>query len=179
VNDIEHGRTYSFVAILAPNPKYTFELGYNYNDIYSQADVCFAFSTVPATTPPFGACPIAGSPVPLGALGFYSSKEHFAHADLIWKPIPRLTAAVGYAGTFVGGNTLIINPLQPPGTLAFNYQKPYCSVQFDLYKGLSYKTSWNYYGYNGKAPFNIAGLAPIGSEDFNGSTGTFSIRYAF
>jgi hypothetical protein len=179
VNDIEHGRTYSFVTILAPNPKYTFELGYNYNDIYSQADVCFAFSTVPVTTVPFGACPITGSPVPLGALGFYSSKEHFAHADVIWKPVPRVTTALGYAGTFVGGNTLVINPLQPAGSLAFNYQKPYVSIQFDLYKGLSYKTTWNYYGYDGKAPFNIAGLAPIGSEDFNGNAETFSLRYIF
>ncbi len=183
VNDIEHGRTFSFVTMLMPNPKYTFELGYNYNDIYSQTDVCFAYSTVPVTTVPFSACPILGStgtPVlPLGALGFYSSKEHFAHADVIWKPVPRVTAALGYAGTFVGGNTLIINPLQPPGSLAFNYQKPYASVQFDLYKGLSYKTTLNYYGYNGKAPYNIAGLAPIGSEDFNGSTATFSFRYSF
>jgi hypothetical protein len=179
VNDIEHGRTYSFVAILSPNPKLTFDMGYNYNDIYSQADVCFAYSTVPATPPPYGACPIVGSPVPLGALSFYSSKEHFAHAEVMWKPIPRVMAAVGYAGTFVGGSTLIINPLQPPGSLAFNYQKPYASVQFDLYKGLSYKTAWNYYGYNGKAPFTVAGLAPIGSEDFNGSTATFSFRYAF
>ncbi len=179
VNDIEHGRTYSFVTMVMPSPKLTFDIGYSYNDIYSQADVCFAYSTVPATAPPFGACPIAGSPVPLGALAFYSSKEHFAHAEIMWKPIPRVMAAVGYAGTFVGGSTLIINPLQPSGSLAFNYQKPYASVQFDLYKGLSYKTAWNYYGYNGKAPFNVAGLAPIGSEDFNGSTATFSFLYAF
>ena len=30
-----------------------------------------------------------------------------------------------------------------------------------------------------RRPFNVAGLAPIGSEDFNGSTATFSFRYAF
>jgi hypothetical protein len=179
VNDLEHGRTYSFVTVLSPTPKLTFDIGYNYSDIYSQAEVCFAYSTVPATPPPFGACPIASSPVPLGALGFYSSRQHFAHAEVMWKPLSRVTTAVGYAGTFVGGNTLIINPLQPPGSLAFNYQKPYASVQFDLYQGLSYKTAWNYYGYNGKAPFNVAGLAPIGSEDFNGSTATFAFRYAF
>ena len=50
VNDLEHGRTYSFVTILSPNPKVTLDIGYNYNDIYSQADVCFAYSTVPATS---------------------------------------------------------------------------------------------------------------------------------
>jgi hypothetical protein len=179
VNGSEHGRTYSFMTMLLPNSRISFELGYNYNDIYSQAEVCFAFSTVPASTPPFGACPIVASPVALGALGSYSSKQNFAYGNVIWKPMKRLTASVGYAGTFVNGSTLIINPLQPAGTLAFNFQKPYAAAQFDIYRGLSYKMSWNYYGYDGKGPLNIAGLQPIPSADFNGSTATFAVRYAF
>ena len=79
----------------------------------------------------------------------------------------------------MGGSTLVLNPLQPLTALAFNYQKPYAMIQIDLYKGLSYKTTWNYYGYNGKNPTAITGLAPIGSEDFNGSLATFGVRYAF
>jgi len=98
---------------------------------------------------------------------------------VIWKPVKRVTASVGYAGTFVNGSTLMINPLQPAGTLAFNFQKPYAAAQFDLYKGLSYKMSWNYYGYDGKGPLNITGLQAIPSADFNGSTATFAIRYMF
>ena len=179
VDGKEHDRAYSFTTMLLPNSRITFELGYNYNDVYSQAEVCFASSTVPATPSPFGACPISGSPVPLGALGSYSSKQHFAYGNVIWKPMRRLTTSVGYSGTFVGGNTLMINPLQPAGSLAFNYQTPTAMVQFDLYKGLSYKMSWNYYGYNTKGPLNISGLAPIPSLDFNGSTATFAFRYVF
>ena len=94
---------------------------------------------------------------------------------------------VGYAGTFVGGNTLFLNPLQPAGTLAFDYQRPYASFRFDLYKGLSYKTAWNYYGYDEKGPIPSAatvpnvsvGLASIPLRDFNGSTATFSFLYSF
>jgi hypothetical protein len=37
-----------------------------------------------------------------------------------------------------------------PGTLAFNYQKPYVRTIFDLGNGFSYRMTWNYYGYNGK-----------------------------
>jgi hypothetical protein len=37
VNSIEHGRSYSFVTVLSPNPKLSFDLGYTYTDIYSQA----------------------------------------------------------------------------------------------------------------------------------------------
>lgn len=76
---------------------------------------------------------------------------------------------------------MAIDPLQVPGTLAFNYQKPYVTVVFDLSKGFSYRTTWNYYGYNGKgqASNSIPGLAPIPTQDFNGSTAEFALRYAF
>jgi len=63
--------------------------------------------------------------------------------------------------------------------LALNHQKPYMMFQVNLYKGLSCKTTWNYYGCDGKASYAITGLAPIASQDFNGSTATFSFRYVF
>ena len=129
--------------------------------------------------PTYPACPIAGSPVPQSATSFYNSNQHFAYFDVMWKPINRVSTTVGYAGTFVGGSTLFLNPLQPAGTLAFNYQKPYAAFQFDLYKGFSYKTAWNYYGYDEKGPSVISGLTPIPLRDFNGSTATFSVLYAF
>src|SRR2546429_1988951 len=65
------------------------------------------------------------------------------------------------------------------GTLAFNYQKPFAALTIDLFKGLSYKTTWNYYGYNLKTPADLPGLQPIGSEGFNGSSATFAARYTF
>ena len=77
--------------------------------------------------------------------------------------------------------TLAIDPRQVPGTLAFNYQKPYVRATFDLYKGLTYRMTWNYYGYNGKAMASnaIPGLAGIPVQDFNGSTTEFAFRYSF
>jgi len=89
---------------------------------------------------------------------------------------------------------VFLNPLQPAGTLAFNYQKPFVSIQVDIYKGLSYKTTWNYYAYNSRAPLNVSvtvpggsgtyagqtlALQPIAAPDFNGSTLMFAMRYAF
>ena len=88
VNNLEHGRTYSFVTVFSPNPKYSFDLGYNYTDIYSQALVCFAASGT--GVPAYPACPIAGSPVTLSAMSFYSSNQHFAYFDVMWKPIKRV-----------------------------------------------------------------------------------------
>ncbi len=181
VNDLEHGRSYSFIITLMPKSKLFYDLGYTYTDISTQAQICYyanAFGPPPATQCPAS---LGYAPPAIPSLGAYSSKQHFAYADIMWKPVARLTTGIGYAGTFVGGNTSVIDPLQVPGTLAFNYQKPYVRAIFDVYKGLSYRMTWNYYGYNGKGlPSNaIPGLAAIPIQDFNGSTTEFAFRYAF
>jgi len=181
VNDLEHGRSYSFVTTISPDSKVFYDLGYTYTDIYTQAEICYydnAFGPPPATQ-----CPASLGYVPpaIPGVGAYSSKQHFFYADVMWKATKRVTPSLGYSGTFVGGNTLAIDPLQVPGTLAFNYQKPYARVVFDVYKGLSYRMTWNYYGYNGRglASNAIPGLAAIPIQDFNGSTAEFALRYAF
>ena len=121
------------------------------------------------------------APAAVPGLGSCSSRQHFVHADVIWKSIKRVTVGIGYAGTFVGGNTLAIDPLQVPGTLALNYQKPYARAIVDLGRGFSYRMTWNYYGYDGEGQASnaIPGLAPIVTRDFNGSTVEFALRYAF
>jgi hypothetical protein len=181
VNDLEHGRSYSFATTFIPNAKLSFDLGYTYTNIYNQAQICYyqnAFGPPPATQ-----CPASSgySPPAVLALGSYSSNQHFAYGDIMWKPAKRVTTTIGYVGTFVGGSTTAIDPLQVPGTLTFNYLKPYATAIFAVYKGLSYRMTWNYYGYNGKglASNAIPGLAAIPTQDFNGSTAEFAFRYAF
>ena len=181
VNDLEHGRTYSFVTTFLPKSKLSFDLGYNYTGIYTQAQICYynnAFGPPPATQCPAS---LGYAPPAVPGVGSYSSDQHFLYGDIMWKPVRRLTTTVGYAGTFVSGSTTAIYAPQPTGTLAFNYQKPFVTAIFDLHKGLSYRMTWNYYGYNGKGlvPYAIPGLAAIPSEDFNGSTTEFALRYAF
>jgi hypothetical protein len=181
INDLEHGRSYSFVTTLMPSAKWFLDLGYTYTDIYTQAQICYydnAFGPPPVTQCPAS---LGYTPPAIPALGAYSSKQHFFYSDIMWKPVKRVTTTIGYVGTFVGGNTAAIDPLQVPGTLAFNYQKPYVRAVFDVYKGLSYRMTWNYYGYNGKGLGSnaIPGLAAIPIQDFNGSTTEFALRYAF
>jgi hypothetical protein len=199
VNNLEHDRAYSFTAMLAPNPKLAVSFGYNYWNVYTQSDVCFNFAmssanpsgagniTAVAVPPGVNAavnttiCPVAdyGSTNALEALSVYASTDHFAHADVMWKPTKRVTTTIGYGGSFVRGNTIFINPLTPSGTLDYDYQMPYASVTVQIYKGVSYKTAWNYYGFNETGLTNPFGLAAIPLQDFNGSNATFSIRYSF
>lgn len=197
VDNLEHDRSYSFTTMLAPRSNFSVGFGYNYWDVFTQADVCFNYSityanpapppaTLPVSTAPPGVastpCPIAGASVGaagLGALSTYSSKDHYAHAEVMWKPVKRLTAGLGYAGSIVRGNTIFLNPLAPSGTLDFNYLSPYGFLNFDFSHGFSYKMAWNYYGFNEKGVTNPFGLAAIPLQDFNGSNATFSFRYSF
>jgi hypothetical protein len=197
VNNQEHDRMYSFTAMLMPNQRVTIDFGYNYWDVYTQSEICFNYSisytnpapppnTLPVSTSPPGvattACPISGASVGaagLGALSTYSSTDHFVHGGLMWKPAKRVTTSVGYQGSFVRGNSIFLNPLAPSGTLDYNYQSPYGSILIDVYKGFSYKVSWNYYGFNQKANTSPFGLAAIPLQDFNGNTATFAFQYAF
>jgi len=179
INALEHGRTYSFGTTFVRNSNLTFSLGYNYTDLYMQSQICMRDTGFGIA--PYGPCPFFSgtTAITLGAMSVYSNKQHYAYADVTWQPFKRITTTLGYSGTFTGGDTLFLNPRILPGTLAFNYQKPFVDLTIALYKGLSYKTSWNYYGYNLKTPVDIPGLQPIGSEDFNGSTATFAARYTF
>ena len=190
VNDLEHDRAYSITTMLMPKPSLAVSFGYNYWDVYTQANICFDYEVLPSGstigTPP-GVNATAGCSIPnssygpngLEALSTYASQDHFAHADVMWKPVKRVTAVLGYGGSFVRGNTIFLNPLAPSGTLDYNYQMPYGSLMFDLGKGLSYKTAWNYYGFDEGGVTNPFGLAAIPLQDFNGSTATFSFRYTF
>jgi hypothetical protein len=176
VNNLEHDRTFSFVTTLSPSPRLWLDLGYHYTNIFSQTEICFADPGSPVFTAP---CPVAGASAPLGALSFYKSTDHFAFADVMWKPFKRVTATLGYAGSIVRGNTLFLNLLQPTGPLDFNYVKPYASLAFAIYRGLTYKTAWSYYGYNDHGVANPTGLATLPLQDFNGSNLTFSFLYSF
>jgi hypothetical protein len=198
VDNQEHDRSYSFSAMLMGNQRLSVDFGFNYWNVYTQSLICFAYSITAANAAPPPAtvtvsafppgvpqlstgtgCPISGSPSPLGALSTYNSTDYFAHAAVLWKPMKRVTATVGYGGSFVRGNTIFLNPLMPSGTLDFNYQRPYASLAIDVYRGFSYIVSWNYYGFNQTGNTSPFGLAAIQSPDFNGNNATFSFRYSF
>jgi len=199
VNNLEHARTYSLsMMLMTPNSKFSYTLGYNYTNIYLQTYICFNDSFPAQLSGPgipiYSACAISGATVSQGATEFYNNRQHYAYSDVMWKPIKRVTTTLGYVGTFAGGTelgtTLFLDPLQPAGTLTFNYQKPFGSIQIDIYKGLSYKMTWDYYGYDSKSPVNLSvpitspisgyySLEPIPGPNFNGSTLMLALRYAF
>jgi len=124
----------------------------------------------------------------------------------MWKLVPRVTFNLGLDGNFVRGTSpyfnqpqfatgtppplqqVTLDTLQPAGTLNFNYLRPTSSVAVNIYKGFTYETAWAYYGFDIQNALFPAGLAltptnpaqpSLQLENFNGSTATFSVRYAF
>jgi hypothetical protein len=182
VNNIEHGRTYSFATMLTPNPKLWVDFGYNYMTFYTQTEICFVDTGSTVFTTANSPCPIpaeVAAGVPLGTLSVYSEMTHYAYGDVMWKPYKRVTAMLGYSGSFVRGTTTFLNALTPTGPLDFDYMRPTASLAVDIYRGLSYKTAWNYFGYIYEGGANPTGLAPLPAEGFNGNNVTFAMKYVF
>ncbi len=174
INHLEHSRNYGFSASLAPQERWSLDFGYNYAGIFSQTNICFIFGFGPPP-PGFGPCPVIGSPVPLQGISIYNNKLNYGYADVMLKPIKRVTLKMGYGIDSVTGNTLILNPNSPPGPLNFNYHRPYGSVAIDLGRGWTGKAGWGFYDYNEKG----TAIDPIGRRSFRGNLVNLSAVYSF
>jgi len=72
------------------------------------------------------------------------------------------------------GSQVYTDPLQVPGSLKNNYNKPAAELEFEVHEGLSAKAAWNYYGYNEKSA-----AGPTIPRDFHANLTTVSLRYSF
>jgi hypothetical protein len=169
IGNLQHDRSFGFSSTFAPaEAKWSLDLSYDYNDIFSQTNICFV--ATPNLAPP-GAT-TCGTPF-LSGVSAYSNLSHFAAGTLVLKPWRRVTAGAGYAVTSTSGNTLILNPIAPTGPLSFNYHLPTASLAVELTRNLMYKAGWNYYDYNEKS--NPGTTLP---RDFRGNAFTLSLRYS-
>jgi hypothetical protein len=166
IGNLQHNRSYSFTGTFMPvSNKWGFDLSYDYNDIFSQTNICF----VSTPTPP-GALS-CGSPF-LSGISVYNELSHFATGTLYLKPVPRVTADLGYTVTSSNGSTLILNPNAPTGPLNFNYHLPLASLAVQLQKHWVFKSAWNYYNY-----MEHSDPGPTLPRDFRGNVYTLSMRY--
>ena len=167
IGNLQHNRSYAFNAVIAPaEAKWGLDLSYDYNDIFSQTNICFVATPAP---PNSISC---GTPF-LQGVSVYKELAHYGAASIYLKPVSRVTAAVGYTITSSTGDALLLNPNAPTGPLSFNYHLPTANLIVELSKNLFYKTGWNFYDYNEKsAP------GPTLPRDFRGNVFTMSLRYA-
>jgi hypothetical protein len=167
IGNLQHNRSYAINGVFAPpEGKWSVDLSYTYNDIFSQTNICFV-----ATPTPPGALS-CGTPF-LSGVSTYTETSNIGGGSIYLNPISRVKLGVGYTVTSSNGSTLILNPNAPTGPLAFNYHLPLASLAIDISKHLTYKTGWNYYYYNEKS-----NAGPTLPRDFRGNTFTLSLRYS-
>jgi hypothetical protein len=167
----EHDRNYGFTLALDPNPRFSFEFGYNYDDIFSTTNICYVIG---GTVPPGSTLCNSGTPF-LSGISLYDNKINFGYVNFMFKPAKRVTANLGYNLTSTSGNTTILSPTPNTlGPLGFSFHKPSAWLDFDLAKGLSWRTAWGYYDYNEKSD-----PGPLPARDFQSNSATLSLRYSF
>jgi hypothetical protein len=165
---LQHNRSYGFNAAIAkPDSIWGVDLNYDYNDIFSQTNICFV--ATPNLNPP--GVINCGTPF-LSGLSVYTNTSNYGSASLTMRPTKRITAGAGYAVTITNGNTLILNPIAPTGPLAFNYHLPTASIAFVISEKVTFKSGWNYYDYNEKS-----NPGPTLPRDFRGNMFSLSLRY--
>jgi hypothetical protein len=172
INNLQHNRLYGWSATFEPNDRVSLELGYDYSDDFSQILICFVTTPAPAGV---SQCP--GSTVLSQDLSVYTNKSNYGYFDVMWKPVRRLTAHVGYNVTSTTGSALFLNPNAPSGPLDSNYHRPYGGFDYAMAKRWTGKAYWGYYGYHeDQTPVPQDLFAP---RNFRGNLVTLSMRYAF
>lgn len=177
INGSQHNRSAGVSASLAPSERFSAQLGYNYNDIYSNLLVCF---TSDFAQPGLPACPGVSGLVQ--QVSPYDSKVNTGFVDLIWTPANRLSVEVGANLSGVSGSELNVNPLSPTalapaGPLNSSWYQPYGSVSYRFAKQWTGRARWDYYGYHEDSDGSYQDLyAP---RNFHANLITLSLRFAF
>lgn len=177
VNGTQHNRSTGFSLSLTPNEKFSTQLGYDYNNIYSNLFICFTSS---AALPGLAACPDVTGLVQ--ETYTYTSKVNTGFLDFLWMPVKRLTLEAGANLSGVSGSQLNLNPgstipTAPLGPLNSNWYQPYGSASYQFAKHWTGRARWDYYGYHEDSNGSYQDLyAP---RNFRANLITLSVRYAF
>ena len=172
VNNLQHDRSYGISAMIQPNEKFALDLGFDYNDIFSQVLICYVSSTAPA-----GLTKCPGSTVLVEQLSTYTNKSHYGHFDAMWAPMHRLSAHLGANLTGTDGSAILLDPNAVPGPLNSKWLRPYGGLDYRFAKNWTGKAYWGYYGYH--EDLTSLPLDVFAPRNFHANTATLSLRYAF
>ncbi len=180
-NDLQHNRAYGLSALIQPAEKFAMEIGYDYNDVFSQVLICYISVANGQPGPGIQACPnVAGL---VQQLSTYTNKSHYGYFDFTVTPYRRLTARLGANLTGTNGTQLRLDPQalipnQVTGPLNSKWLHPYGGVDYHFAKQWTGKAYWDYYGYH-EDPTAGAVQDVFAPRNFRGNLVTLSLRYAF
>jgi len=164
-----HSRNYGFNAMVLPEGRFSFDVAYEYSNVQQNNNICFVGSVQPA-----GTTSCVNDNTLLETLGNYTSQTNYGNASVIFKPVQRVKAQVGYSIVHVDGSTVVLNNLQPLGPLSSIYQQPMASLAIALSKQWEWRGGWNYYQYN-----ENSFVGPTAPRYFHANLTTLALRYSF
>jgi hypothetical protein len=184
VNHTEHSRDFSFFAAVNPVEQFGFDFNYAHDDVFSQTDICYAFTPNPLAPLPSGAanagtCTVANSPDNgdpsyfLGR-GSYDAPVNFVSGSIRFSP-GRLFHLMGGARlNYTNGTAEFLNPLMVPGALQSHYITPFADVEYKI------ASQWTWHGNFTRTKYSEMGPAgTLASRNTSGNVTTLGVRYAF
>jgi hypothetical protein len=181
VNDLQHSRAYGFSATIQPMDKIALELGYDYNDVFSQILICYISVAAGQNGPGIQACPDV--PGLVQQQSTYKNKSHYGYFDFTATPFRHFTARLGANLTGTSGSQLRLDPQalipnQVTGPLDSKWLHPYGGMDYQFAKNWTGRFYWDYYGYH-EDPTAGAVQDIYAPRNFRGNLVTLSVRYAF
>jgi len=173
VNHLEHSRDFSMGAVVAPSERWSLDLNYAYDNVFSSTLECYTSTPVPPTAgiaPPV--CVAAGTPQL--STGYYNAPTQFGSAGFTLAPVSHVHLGGGYRITSNNGSADLINIRQVNGSLQSRFQSPYANVALDLISNWTWKADYNYYSYGEESP-----IGPTLPRNFRGNVYTLAVEYAF
>ena len=182
VNHLEQMRDFSFATQIIPNEKFSFDMNYARDSVFSETDLCYVFTAnanygIPAgATDRAGTCAnttlAASTPLYLGN-GRYNAPVNYFSAGVTWTPTKSFRFNGGGRVTDTNGDAEFLNPIAVPGALRSKVISPYSDLVINIAPQWAWHGNWVHHGY---AEAGAAGPAP---REFHGDVVTLGVRYAF
>jgi hypothetical protein len=173
VNHLEHNRDFSFGTSISPSERWSLDLNYAYDNVFSSTIECYTSTPAPPTA---GIAPqvCIDAGTPLLSTGYYNAPTQFGSIGFMVSPVKRAHLVGGYRMTAVNGTSDVINIRQVSGSLQSQFQSPYANLVIDIAPNWSWKADYNYYSYGEGSP-----IGPTLPRSFRGNVYTLAVHYAF
>ncbi|MEO7029228.1 MAG: hypothetical protein ABI147_07465 [Acidobacteriaceae bacterium] len=173
VNHLEHDRDFSFGASITKSERWSVDLNYSYDDVFSSTLECYASTPAPPSATAAPAVCIAAS-TPFASTGYYNAPTQYASIGFVLNPVRKTHLNGGFRVSSVNGSTDAINIRQVPGSLQSQFYTPYANLTIDIVPNWSWKAAYDFYGYGENGP-----SGPTLPRSFHGNVTTLAIHYAF
>ena len=184
VNHTEHNRDFSFSAAVNPVEQFGFDFAFAHDNVFSQTDICYAFTPSPQAPLPTGAanagtCTVASSPDTGSASyflgkGSYDAPVNFVSGSIRYSPNRRFHFMGGARLNYTNGTAEFLNPLMVPGALQSRYITPFADAEFKI------ASQWSWHGNFTRTQYSEPGPhGNLASRGTSGNVTTLGVKYAF